>query len=118
MSVDLYDLNYIPVHHHNKTFRMVIVLVIIQISYIVLDLVEAQTEQRGYGIAAGIMMSIFGLFIIVVSGIMYRRIKQITRDLFLEGLEGCIYLSLGVAITVVRNNKRKKTNSSRLHVER
>ena len=87
----------------DKAFRTVVILVLLQVAYVVFDLVEATQRDDTYGIVAGFLMVTFGLAILLVTLHTLRsRRWTMSRNLAFEVCESLVYISLGTAITVVR----------------
>jgi hypothetical protein len=95
-----------------KTFRLIIFLVLVQISYVSLDLAQARTGDENFGIAAGFMMVIFGLSMLCVAVFTWiKKHKILHRDIIFEIVEGLVYISLGIAITISRWELKDKIKS-------
>jgi hypothetical protein len=86
----------------SKALKTIMLLVVLQISYVVFDLLEATTRNRVYGVVAGFFMIFFGLCILIISILTYMKRKSICTDLLFEFLQGFVYVSVGTAITAVR----------------
>jgi uncharacterized membrane protein required for colicin V production len=94
--------------HHFKSFRVGLLLIVFQLLYVVLDLVEATTLNSLYGLLAGVFMILFGILIcaVVLQTYIVQRPLKMNRHIKFEFMEGFVYISLGTAISVVRWSNR------------
>jgi hypothetical protein len=93
-----------PLPNHQRHYFILIMLVLLQITYVTFDLVEAVEENTDFGIIAGFFMIIFGVAIVIVGLYSWYKTSHFDRDIGFELVEGCIYLGLGTGITIVRWN--------------
>jgi hypothetical protein len=68
-------------------------------SYLIADLMEAYTENKNYAIGASVLMSMFGLVLLVNVFIEYIRYKRFNTKEFVEGL---FYLIIGLVLCYLR----------------
>jgi hypothetical protein len=101
------------IHHvherdaEKKAFPAILCLVVLQILYVVFDLVEATERNEAYGVVAGFLMVAFGLGILVVTfHTIRKRHWKVSHNLGFELAEGLVYVGLGAGVTVARWNSR------------
>jgi hypothetical protein len=88
-----------------KTIQIVVLLIVVQIVYISMELLEAKTEERAFGIVSGFSMIILGLLIVSIALHKYNHEKRWYTDTVFEILAGAVYISLGSAVTEARWNR-------------
>ena len=96
-----------------KTIQVVVLLLIVQIVYLSMELIEAKTEERAFGIVSGFSMIILGLLIISIAVHKYKHEKRWYTDTVFEILAGIVYVSIGSAVTEARwtRNSLKRVSS-------
>lgn len=88
----------------NKEFGWILLL-LLQGTYLILDIVEVATHNINYGIFAGIFMTLLG--VLVLGFTIMEGIKE--KHLHWHGLiEGLFYFGVGITLIILRKKKKQE----------
>ena len=108
MNLDAFTFDTDVNLHPPKQFKLVFFMFLLQVTYLVLTIVEADTAVNTYGTLAGLTMIGFGLTFLTVSVVRLHNRKSLNTDILFEIMEGLVYTSLGAALTGVRITKNSR----------
>jgi hypothetical protein len=89
-----------------RPYTLLVLVVLVQTTYLSFDLLEALFDDIDYGIVAGVLMIVFGLMFILFATYHLVVLLNYTfnRNITMEFIQGSIYFILGLFITLARCN--------------
>ena len=88
--------------HPPKQFELIFFMFLLQVTYLLLTVIEADNDVNTYGIVAGCAMTILGLTFLICSAVRLYGKRHFNTDIIFEIMEGVLYTTLGATLAGIR----------------